>query len=201
MPAIQLEQFSPRETVIQTQPPLDPEAVETIRREAYEQGIKDGAAAASDAFSVEQSQCIARIHELIGDAFLTREEAHRSALSSFQPLISSIVETLVPELLHSGLAAEISVKVEQAVLGFPDDAVNVFVSADMQNDIKQMLGNKGHQVKVNADAKLPDDQAKIEWGSGFDHIDLGSVALNIRTTIDEFFDELKPVTDKVQHGN
>ena len=66
---------------------VDSLEIQAIRKEAHEAGIREGAAAASNAFATEQSRSLAHIHEAIGDTFFAREEAYRLAMTSLQPQI------------------------------------------------------------------------------------------------------------------
>ncbi len=203
MPAIRLEQFiiapTTQTKLVEETPSL--EKIETLKREAYEQGVKAGAAAASEAFAAEQTRCLANIQESIDDEIMTREEAHRAALSSFAPLISSLVKTLAPELANSALAAEISASVSQALQSLPDTRLSIQVSENMSADISRMFAHKANLIDVAASGELSDVQAKVQWGGGFDQIDLGETANRATMAIEEFFNELKAEVIEVNNGN
>ena len=164
--------------------------IEALKQEAFEAGIKEGANAASEAFSAEQSRCLSRIQEVIGDAFFAREEAHRNTLASLHPLLETMLETLAPSLGQTGLSAEISRIVSEAITTAPEESISVFVPEGLGKDISQMLANSAGSIHVVEDPKIHAGQAKIEWSGGFDKIDLQQSAENVAQAIDDFFLEL-----------
>lgn len=178
------------------------EEIEAIRKEAFEAGIRDGAAAASYAFSSEQSRCLSRVQEVIGDTFFAREEAHRLALSSLRPLIESLAETMAPALSSTGLSAEIAKIAEEAAIHAPDDTLTIFVPSGMGCDIAEMLEGTNPVVSVSEDLKLQSTQARVSWSGGFDLIDLGATSAAVITAIRDFFNEIEQMPEmEIQHGN
>lgn len=175
--------------------------IEAIRKESFEAGIREGAAAATEAFSTEKSRCLSRIEEVIGDAFFAREEAHRLALTSLRPLIVALVEVLAPALGRSGLSAEIAAVVEHAARNAAESSLTVFTPAGMGDEIADLLAKGDSSVQVIEDLTLAESQSRISWNGGFDSIDLGAAAEASRTAIDLFFNELEqPIGAEVKHG-
>lgn len=164
--------------------------IEALKQEAFEAGIQEGANAASDAFSAEQSHCLSRIQEIIGDAFFAREEAHRNTMASLHPLLETMLETLAPSLGETGLSAEISRIVTEAITAAPEESISISVPEGMGQDISQMLANSEGTVHVIEDPKIKPRQAQIEWSGGFDKIDLQQSANQVAKAIDNFFLEL-----------
>ena len=190
MSAIRLEKFA-NPVQIDTHARLVSMAeIEALKQEAFETGIKEGAKAASDAFSAEQSRCLSRIQEVIGDAFFAREEAHRNTMTSLHPLLETMLETLAPSLGQTGLSAEISRIVTEAVTTAPDETISIFVPEGLGKDIAQMLASSAGSVHVIEDPKIKSGQAQIEWSGGFDRIDLQQSADHVAKAIDDFFLEL-----------
>ena len=178
------------------------EEIEVIRKEAFETGVRDGATAASDAFSSEQSRCLSRIQEVIGDTFFAREEAHRLALSSLRPLIESLAEAMAPALSNAGLSAEIAKIAEEAAIRAPNDMLTVFVPAGMGSDITEMLQSTNPAVSISEDPMLQPAQARVSWSGGFDLIDLGATSAAAITAIDAFFNEVEQLPEmEIQHAN
>ncbi|OUS07749.1 hypothetical protein A9Q96_05185 [Rhodobacterales bacterium 52_120_T64] len=176
--------------------------IEAIRKEAFEAGIRDGAAAASDAFSTEQSRCLSSIREVIGDAFFSREEAHRMALSSLRPLIESLAEAIAPTLSNAGLSAEIAKIAQGAAIRAPDDTLTVFVPTGLGTDIAEMLEHTIPSVSISEDPILQSAQARISWSGGFDLIDLNATSAAAIDAIGGFFTELEQLPEmEIQHAN
>jgi len=178
------------------------EEIEAIRKEAFEAGIRDGAAAASEAFSSEQSRCLSRVQEVIGDTFFAREEAHRLALASLRPLIESLAEAMAPALSNAGLSAEIAKITEDAAIRAPEDILTVFVPAGMADGIAEMLQSANPAVSVSEDPMLHSTQARVNWSGGFDRIDLGATSAAAIAAINGFFNEVEQITEmEIQHAN
>ncbi len=178
------------------------EEIEAIRKEAFEAGIRDGAAAASEAFKSEQSRCLSRVQEVIGDTFFAREEAHRLALSSLRPLIKSLAEAVAPALSTAGLSAEIAKVAEDAAIRAPDDTLTIFVPAGMGSGIAEMLHGTNPAVLVSEDPTLQSTQARVSWSGGFDLIDLGATSAAAVAAIDGFFTEVEQLPEmEIQYAN
>ncbi len=202
MSAIRLEKFRHPARPNTGARVISDDEIEAIRREAHEEGIREGAAAASAAFSSEQSRCLARIQEVVGDAFFAREEAHRLALTSLHPLLSTLLETLAPSLGQTGLAAELSRIVEEAVRTTPEETLNIYVPSGMQTEVAETLMQADAKINVREDTALNTNQTRIEWNGGFDLIDLDASAAAVNAAIDDFYAELNRTTaNEVQHVN
>jgi len=181
---------------------VSPEEIEEIRKEAYENGVRDGADAASAAFSTTQSQTLARIHEVIGDAFLVREEAHRTALSSLRPLVLSLLQALAPALAKTGLSYEVADAVEYVVRTAPGDSLTIFVSAEDKPEIESLFTNSSTQLEILVDPDLAPQQARIGWNDGFDLIDLAANKQAVEDSINAYFAELdRQQKTEVNNGN
>lgn len=176
--------------------------MEVVRKEAFESGIREGATAASEAFSSEQSRCLSRIQEAIGDTFFAREEAHRLALSSLRPLVETLTKAIAPALSGSGLSAEIAEIVEEAAIRAPDDLLTIFVPPGVGDGIEELLKMLSPPVTILQDPTLEDTQARVSWGGGFDLIDLGAASASAIAAISEFFTEIDHAPElEIQHAN
>ncbi len=201
MPAIKLEKFSYPILAGAAAKVVTTEELEALRQEAFEDGMREGAAAASEAFATAQSQTLARIHETIGDAFFSREEARQLALRSLRPLVESITQALAPELSRSGLGAEISALVEQATREAPPDRLDIRISPEMAQDLGNAFSNTPG-VTVMGDDTLSDGQAIVEWSDGFDRIDLAQNPDKVLSAIQSYFDTLERTLENgVKHAN
>lgn len=163
--------------------------IQAIRTEAREAGIREGAAAAGEAFESEQSKSLARIQEAIGDTFFAREEAYRLALNSLKPLVLKIAETIAPALCQQGLSAEIADIVQDAARRAPDDRLTVFVSPDMATKTAPLF-DANPNVDVREDSELTITDARVDWSGGYDRLDLAAVSDSVLSAIHTFFDNV-----------
>lgn len=202
MASIRLEKFAyVHHSELETQL-ISSEEMEAVRKEAFESGIREGASAASEAFSSEQSRCLSRIQEAIGDTFFAREEAHRLALSSLRPLVETLTKAIAPALSSSGLSAEIAGIVEEVAIRAPNDLLTVFVSPKLIDGIEELLKMSNLSVSILQDPTLEGTQARVSWGGGFDLIDLGAASASAIAAIIEFFAEIDHAPElEIQHAN
>lgn len=176
--------------------------IEAIRKEAFESGVREGASAASEAFTSEQSRCLSQIQEAIGDTFFAREEAHRLALLSLRSLIETLAESIAPALSGAGLSAEVARIAENAAKRAPDGLLTIFVPPDLGDDIAELLGGINSNVSISEDPSLQSTQARVSWGGGFDLIDLGATSAAAIAAIDGFFTELEHMPElEIHHAN
>ncbi len=196
MAAIRLEKFTNIQAVDHGARLVSGPEIEAVRKEAYEKGVRDGAEAASNAFSSEQSRCLSRIQEVIGDTYFAREEAHRLALSSLRPLVEEMANSLAPALCSKGLSAEISHIMGEAAQRAPDDILTVFVPAGLETEISALLDRSDPSVHVKKDVNLNRSEVRVEWGGGFDRIDLDAVAADVLGAVNDFFEEVENLTEQ-----
>lgn len=170
-----------------------------IKQEAREEGIRQGAAAATQAFKTEQSQSISQIKEAINDSNLVREEAHRLAVGSLQGLIKTITKTLAPVAASTSLTEEIMRIASAAASKIDTYEVIVFVSCKRLEAVQDIFGKT---LTVKTDDTLSGDQARVEWNDGYDFIDIAATEQALNSAIDEFFAELnQPINIKVLDGS
>ena len=202
MTAIRLEKFTTVRGVSADARIVSEAEIETIRKEAFENGVRDGAAAATDAFSSEHARCLSRIQEAIGDTFFAREEAHRQALASLRPLIEAVSEAIAPELCRYGLSAEIAKIAQEAAIRAPEAKLTVFVAHDRVEEISSMLNQSNPALLLSEDSDLGPAEARVCWSGGFNQIDLSAAASSASVAINEFFCEIEsPENTKVQNAN
>ena len=196
MATIRLEKFTNIHTMDHSARLVSGPEIEAVRKEAYENGVRDGAEAASDAFSSEQSRCLSRIQEVIGDTYFAREEAHRLALTSLRPLVEEMANALAPALCRKGLSSEISRIMGEAAQRAPDDILTVFVPAGLETEIAALLDLSDPSVHVKKDANLNGLEVRVEWGGGFDRIDLDAVTSDVLGAVSGFFAEVEDLTEQ-----
>lgn len=173
--------------------------IEAIKQEAREEGIRQGAAAATRAFKTEQSQSISQIKEAINDSNLVREEAHRLAVGSLQGFIKAITKTLAPVAASTSLNEEIMRIASDAASKIDTYEVIVFVSCERLEAVQDIFGKT---LTVKTDGTLSGDQARVEWNDGYDFIDIAATEQALNSVIDEFFAELnQPINIKVLDGS
>lgn len=202
MSAIRLEKFTRPHAFQSTVRVISEAEIEAIRQEGFEDGVREGAAAASEAFSSEQSRSLIQIQELVEDAFFTREEAHQQALCSLRPLIASLIETFTRVLDHTDLVSQIAGIIDKHTRNGTKSTLEISVAQGLGPETTRLLDQQATSVAVIEDPTLTDVQARVSWGGGFDSIDLDSTVTAVTEAVESFFSELnQPYNAEVQHGN
>lgn len=202
MSAIRLEKFTRPHAFQSTARVISEAEIEAIRQEGFEDGVREGAAAASEAFSSEQSRSLIQIQELVEDAFFTREEAHQQALCSLRPLIASLIETFTRVLDHTDLVSQIAGIIDKHTRNGTKSTLEISVAQGLGPETTRLLDQQATSVAVIEDPTLTDVQARVSWGGGFDSIDLDSTVTAVTEAVESFFSELnQPYNAEVQHGN
>lgn len=174
----------------------------SIRKEAHEAGIREGAAAASAAFSSEEARCITQIKEVIADVFFVREDAHRLVLLSLKPLILSLVETMAPALRETTLPLEVTEIITSYANEAPEQFLDISVPTGSAKEISELIGNGLHKITLSEDTSLPTSQVKISWEGGFDLIDTAACSDAVLNAVSQFFDTIEEQeTLKVSHAS
>lgn len=163
------------------------ESFESLREQAFNDGIKSGADAASRAFEAEKIRTLTPILEALNDMAFAQIEARQMVLGSLQPMIDEMVNSILPQCAAEGLGAEISAVVSRAFEKSPQCQIVIAVAPESVSSIQQLLASAKADYSVVPDATLDELGAKISWQGGHDEINLNAAIADIRTAISNFF--------------
>ena len=163
------------------------ESFEAMRENAFKDGVKSGAEAATRAYEAEKLRTLAPILEALNDMSFSQIEARQAMLNSLRPMIAKLVEAVLPQSAHHGLAAGISELVARACEKSPESRIVIFVAPDAVSAIQALLAPSKADFSVEPEPEFDGLQARIEWQGGYDQIDLDAALNEIRTAVDGFF--------------
>lgn len=193
MGVVRLEKFTPPTTHNEQPRFISPLEIEALSKEQYENGVKDGAAAASAAFSSEKSRCIGAIEESLADISFSTKEAHQAALVSLKPLVIGLFSALLPAMETAELENQIGKLIDE-ILGKPSaELIKISVSPTKLQSLSSIWGDA---VQIIADDSLLDTQAHIHWAAGFNSIDLEKTKSAVESAISEYFKTLEQGQNK-----
>ncbi len=163
------------------------ESFEALRENAYSDGVKTGAEAASRAFEDEKIRTLAPILEALNDMAFTQVEACQAMLRSMRPMVEQLVQTVLPESARLGLGAEVAALLCKAYEKAPAARIIISVTPDAVASIQSLLAPSKADFSVEANPALSGLQAQVAWQGGYDQINLDTALDNVRGAIDTFF--------------
>ncbi|MCF6273327.1 MAG: hypothetical protein L3J37_09100 [Rhodobacteraceae bacterium] len=160
---------------------------DALRENAFKDGVKSGAEAATRAFETEKLRTLSPILEALNDMAFSQVEARQAILTSLRPLIKQMVEAVLPQCAAQGLAEEISAVVYLACEKAPKSRIVIQVASDAVSAIQEQLASTKADFIVVPGPTLDPLHAKVTWQGGFDDINLASVMAELHRAIDDFF--------------
>ncbi len=163
------------------------EGFESEKDIAYSKGVKSGAEATSKAFEAEKIRSLAPILEALNDIGFSQVEARHAAINSLKPLIFAILETTLPASAAAGFTTEVAERVMSIIEKLPEAKINVFVPDGAVESIQKMLSPCQANIHVQTDPELGPLAARVDWGTGFEQLDIGAVIQSVDAAVHAFF--------------
>lgn len=167
------------------------ESFEALRENAYKEGVKSGAEAASQAFEAEKIRLLPPILEALNDMSFSQVEACQMMLKSMRPMVEHLVAAVLPDSARRGFGAEISARLCEAYQKAPSARIVITVPPDAVAAISAQLAPAKADFIVEPDPALSDLQARVNWQGGYDELDMGAALDSLRTATDTFFTTLE----------
>ena len=185
-----LEDFGPRGTGSAPAAGPSEDAQEAMRAESYEAGYKAGWEDCTTAQTNDRTHLSADFARNLQDLSFTYHEAHSKVLNAVRPLLSGIVETVVPEALRETLAVQIAAQLDTMARSAAAQQVEIAV-AHGNLDATERLADQdfGFPLRVVEDDMLNEGQVLMRLGEQELEIDLGSVIDGVRHAVDAFFSD------------
>jgi len=167
------------------------ESFEALRDNAYSDGVKSGAEAASRAFEDEKIRTLAPILEALNDMSFSQVEACQAMLKSMRPMVEQLVQTVLPEATRQGFGAEVAALICKAYEKAPASQIEIHVATDAVASIQTFLAPAKADFLIVPDSTLDGLQARVNWLGGYDQIDLNGALENVNAAIDAFFNTIE----------
>ncbi|QFU10272.1 hypothetical protein PARPLA_00163 [Rhodobacteraceae bacterium THAF1] len=156
---------------------IDGERLEAEKLATFDKGYTAGWDDATDAYKAEADGAERALAARMEELGFTFHEARAHVMSALRPLLSGIVETIVPRVLQETLGHRLEQAMHQLADGQPDPEVLINVCPD---DAEQMANC------LSAHARFPTRiEADDSLGPGLIHIRLGQSAREIDLSIVE----------------
>jgi flagellar assembly protein FliH len=163
--------------------------LEEERLEAFERGYQAGWDDSAKAQESQAGHVSAEFSQAIADITFTYEEAFRNLLDGVRPLITQIVETVLPTVAHETLAPRVAEIIMQEVADHGRQAVVVCVAPSRGDALSaEDLSQTDVPVSVREDASLSTDEIRIRFDDRVEQeIDIRGTITQISAAIDSYF--------------
>jgi len=166
--------------------PALPDAQE-IRLNAYEEGYKAGWDDATAAENEARTRIGADFAKTLQELSFSYHEARSHVLGALGPLLSAIVEKVVPQVAESGFARTVLEVAMQMAEKAGDAPVEIRVCPENRPALAELTGtDPGLPLRIVEDDTLGPGQALLSGATGECEIDIDGMLDSIRAALDEF---------------
>ena len=193
---LQLEDFAtPQPVVAAPQPAVDTSA---LKKEAFDAGYKDGWSDAFDETRTEEGKARSAIASALQELGFTYFEARQHIMKSFQPLITSMVEAVLPSASSAALIPLVQQEME-ALAQMVEPPIHLLCAPSNEHELREMIASSTSlPIEVLVEQTLLPSQVQLHFADGFSSIDADATIGRIRTAIEEFFAQPEGHIDMAQ---
>lgn len=146
-----------------------------VRGRARADGFADGVASVRSELDVERATLLRAISEGIADAQFTRAGADSQTIDVISNSVVAIIDLIAPDIGHLRLVEEIADAVRQLLDEQTGQPLTVFVAPDRFEEMAEVLSSTTISAEVRADPALGALQARVDWKTGFELVDISSL--------------------------
>lgn len=184
---LQLEDFSaPRPVMPDPQAAPDTQA---LKKEAFDSGYKDGWSDAFEEARTEESKARSAIAAALQELGFTYFEARQHVMGSFQPLIASMLEAVLPRASSAALVPLVQQEME-TLADMVEPPIHILCAPSNEEELRDMVKTSTSlPIEVVAEPTLLPSQVQLHFADGFSSIDTNATISSIQTAIDAFFNQ------------
>lgn len=165
-------------------------SLEEQRLESFEQGYKAGWDDALKSQNNAVSQISEEFARNLQDLSFTYREAYAHVIKSMNPLLSQIVETVLPEMAQQTIGMRVVEQLQEMVKTSGESGVEVVVAQANQSALAKLLAQEfAFPVGLKIDPALTETQALLKFDETEKQIDLDEVLAGIGQAVSGFFHE------------
>lgn len=177
------------------QPQRLAQLIETARAEGQERGRAEAEAASA----AQHGQALAVLAEAISDATLTHGECRRTMRDALQPLLTAMIERVLPGLATDGFASLVARQVMDLAEPGLDAPLRLRCHPEAVPSLERALAEltlAPPGVKIAADPGLDPLKARIEAGAHERRIDIDAALDHLRTLSAELIGNARAPQDQ-----
>jgi hypothetical protein len=161
--------------------------LEGQKLESFEKGYRAGWDDAVAAQSDEATRISSAFGQHLQDLSFTYHEAYGQVMSAVTPLLTELVETLLPEVARATLGQHIAEQLKKRANEIGQLEVEVAVAPTRLEAVAPLLeGNFGFPLRLVSDDTLAEEQADIRFGDQERQIDLGDLITSVSEAVQGF---------------
>jgi len=171
---------------------LSDDALEDTRLAAFEKGYQAGWDDASAAHSGEQSHISSELARNLQDLSFTYQEAFMHVTTALEPLLTRIVEVVLPGAAHHSLGARIVSEAMEFTKAQSQAQLILTLSSESRQRLEPLFQSSlPMPVTLVEDNALGSGQIFLKLGQEERSIDLDSLVKDIQASVSEFFTDNK----------
>lgn len=169
------------------EPSISESELEGHKLESFEKGYRAGWDDAVKAQTDETSHITSSFGQHLQDLSFTYEEAYGQMMQAVTPLLTEMVEALLPELARATLGHHIAEQLQKLSAEIGKTPVEIAVAPDKIPAVEALLdGDFSFPLQVVPDDTLADEQADIRFGGQERQIDLGDLIASVTEAVQGF---------------
>lgn len=171
---------------------LSDDALEDTRLAAFEQGYQAGWEDASNAHSGEQNHISSELARNLQDLSFTYHEAFMHVTTALEPLLTGIVEVVLPDAAHHSLGARIVSEAVELAKTQAQGQLVLTLSSESRERLEPLFqSDLPMPVTMVEDNALGPGQIYLKLGQEERSIDLDSLIKDIQASVSDFFTDNK----------
>ncbi len=165
-------------------------ATEDQQLEAFEKGYQAGWDDAVKAQADSASKISAELGQNLQDMSFTYHEALSKLTLSLKPVLSEIVDKLLPAMAHETLGPQIMGQLLELIKDQPHQPIEIVVAPSNVDAIQSLADDKLEDpFEIVAEPSLADGQAYVRVGDVERSVDLEAVLTGVSEALTAFFHE------------
>lgn len=195
MPNLLLEDFeaetalpAPSPKMRSDDPGIDPSEAESVRMKAYEEGYQAGWDDAARAQSEAEQRMNVEFTRSLKEISLTYHEARSHVIQSMEPLLTTILETVLPEISTEVLANTVQQRLSSHIADAADRPVEIIVGPGGSGPLSEAIDNFAQgAIQIVEEPSLTDSQAYLRVGKSEHKVDVAAAVDALRDSMSAMF--------------
>ncbi len=167
---------------------MDTLALEEAKLAAYDTGYQAGWDDAASAQTDDQTRIKADFARTLQTLSFTYHEARQHILHALEPLLTSVIERVLPDLARASLAPMILHILRPITAQTAEAPITVVINPAARAAVEALIeDNSGLPVQILDEDSLGEGSAYIRFKSGETQIDLDDAIARIASAVQDFF--------------
>jgi len=164
--------------------------LEALKREAFNAGYASGRDDVLKTGEAAAAEVSAALAATLQEASFTYHEARSQLLTALRPLLTQLVELVLPDLARATLAERVAGEIAAAADMATAAEVRVHAAPETLETLERLADrNAGVPVDLDADPTLGPGQVLLQFADGERQIDLDELLEGIRSAVSGYLED------------